>query len=227
MLRRLPITMMLPFLLSGCIFGLGGDEPAAPPGRHAPAGYPTTLVGPTPRETEQCYADLSKIGIRYNPLPDRDYGGGCQVLGAVQLLDVGVPITGIKAMRCPLARAFIAWLRNAVAPAAYQSFGSELVRVETYGTYSCRNVVGRSQSARRLSGHGIANAVDVAGFVLRDGRRITVEAGWRSPDGRERDFLRVIHQSACRRFGTVLSPDYNAAHYNHIHLEADAARYCR
>jgi hypothetical protein len=38
----------------------------------------------------------------------------------------------------------------------------------------------------------------------------------------------VIHASACKRFGTVLSPDYNAAHRNHFHLEIGASRpFCR
>jgi hypothetical protein len=34
-----------------------------------------------------------------------------------------------------------------------------------------------------------------------------------------REFFAVIHNSACKRFKTVLSPDYNAAHYNHLHLD--------
>ncbi len=143
------------------------------------------------------------------------------------LSDVGVPVTNLKAMRCGLARSFGAWVRYAVAPAARQIFGSNLVRVDSYGSYACRNVIGNSYSAGRRSGHAIANAVDIAAFVLADGRRITVERGWRSPDGRERDFLETIHKSACKRFGTVLSPDYNAAHYNHLHLEDDHANFCR
>jgi hypothetical protein len=51
-----------------------------------------------------------------------------------------------------------------------------------------------------------ANAVDVSAFVLRDGRRVSVLYGWRgSPE--ERAFLRRLHQSACKRFGTVLGPN--------------------
>jgi hypothetical protein len=40
-------------------------------------------------------------------------------------------------------------------------------------------------------------------------------------------FLSTIHASACKRFGTVLSPAYNAAHRNHLHLEDDRAGLCR
>ena len=102
------------------------------------------------------------------------------------------------------------------------------MRVESFGSYACRAVIGtRPEYAGRLSGHAVANAVDVAAFVLEDGRRITVLGGWHSGDGRVRDFLRTIHASACKRFGTVLSPDYNAAHRNHLHLEDDRATFCR
>jgi hypothetical protein len=209
------------FLLAGC----GGHDDHAPPPR--PAGSrPITLNLPTSRETQACFADLSREDVRFSPMVDRDYGGGCQVLGAVQLIDIGVPVTNLKAMRCGLADTFIGWTRHAVAPAAYQILGSELVRVESMGSYACRNVVG-VPGVEKLSGHATANAVDVSGFVLQDGRRITVEQGWRSPDPRVHDFFQAIHSSACKRFGTVLSPDYNAAHYNHLHLEDDHKHFCR
>lgn len=220
--RRAAI-LALPLLLSGCLFGGGGDRPAVP--TRPKNSKPITLNLPTSRETQQCYADLSREDVRYSPLPDRDYGGGCQVVGAVQLIDIGVPVTGLKAMRCGLARTFVAWTRNAVAPAAYQILGSEVVKVETFGTYACRNTIGTATS--RLSGHALANAVDVSGFVLADGRRITIAGDWRSGDDRVRDFLRTVHDSACKRFGTVLSPDYNAAHHDHLHLEDDHASFCR
>jgi hypothetical protein len=163
--------------------------------------------------------------VRYSPLPDRDYGGGCTVIGAVQLIDIGVPVTGLKAMRCGLAEEFIGWTRNALAPAAYQILGSRLVKIETFGTYACRNTIGTA--TERLSGHAIANAVDVSAFILEDGRRVSVESDWRSDNPEIRRFFEVIHSSACKRFGTVLSPDYNAAHHNHLHLEDDHKNFCR
>jgi hypothetical protein len=222
---------LLPVLLSGCLFGGDEERPAPPrasgPIRPNPSG-PITLNGPTPRATQQCFTDLSREEVRYSPLPDRDYGGGCVVQGAVQLLDVGVPITNLKAITCPLARTFIGWLRYAVAPAAHQILGSDLVRVETFGTYSCRGVIGRgAEGARTISEHSFANAVDVSGFVLADGRKVMIIDGWKSSDPEIREFLEVIHKSACKRFQTVLSPDYNAAHYNHLHLDMGKGPFCR
>ena len=219
--QHIVATVALALLLAAC--GRGDDRP--PP---RPVGAkPVTLNLPTSRDTQACFADLSREQVRYSPLPDRDYGGGCQVTGSVQLIDIGVPVTNLKGMRCGLARTFVAWTRHAVAPAARQILGSDLVRVESFGTYACRNVIGSATAGNRLSGHAIANAVDISGFVLADGRRITVLDGWRSGDADVREFLQAIHASACKRFGTVLSPDYNAAHANHLHLEDDHARFCR
>lgn len=220
-------SALLPLILAGCMFGGGDDRPAPAPIRPSSSG-PVTLNLPTPRETQQCFADLSREQVRYSPLPDRDFGGGCIVTGAVQLIDIGVPVTGLKSMKCGLARSFIAWVRFAVAPAARQMLGSDVVKVETFGTYSCRGIIGGSAAtANRMSEHGLANAVDVSGFVLADGRRITIERDWRTDDSQVRAFLDTIHNSACRRFATVLSPDYNAAHYNHLHLDMGRGPFCR
>jgi hypothetical protein len=219
------LVPLLGFVLSGCLFGGGGNDRLPPPPRRPAGAPPITLNLPTSRETQQCYADLSREEVRYSPLPDRDYGGGCTVIGAVQLIDIGVPVTGLKAMRCGLAEEFIGWTRNAVAPAAFQILCSRLVKVETFGTYACRNTIGAPTT--RLSGHALANAVDVSAFILEDGRRISIENDWRSDDPEIRRFFEVIHTSACKRFGTVLSPDYNWAHHNHLHLEDDHKSFCR
>ena len=84
-----------------------------------------------------------------------------------------------------------------------------------------------SQPGARLSEHAFANAVDVSGFVLADGRRITVQQGWNGEDERVRRFLREIHQAGCRRFNIGLSPDSDAYHYNHMHFDMGRGPYCR
>jgi hypothetical protein len=91
------------------------------------------------------------------------------------------------------------------------------------GSFSCRNVAG---TARR-SAHATAEAIDVAAFVLADGRRIAVREGWSGGSPAEREFLRLIHTSACRRFGTVLGPAYNQAHADHLHVELGGGGFCR
>lgn len=218
-MRRV-LALMLALALAAC----GGGRPEAPQRpRNSP---PITLDQPPSRATQQCFADLQREAVRYSALPDRDYGGGCLLVGTVQLVDFGVPTTNLKATACPLARTFVAWVRNGVVPAGREILGSEVRRVESMGTYACRGVVG-GRSTNRLSEHATGNAVDVAAFVLADGRRISIERDWRSADPAVQEFLQTVRRSACRRFGTVLSPDYNAAHYNHLHLDLGRGGLCR
>ncbi|UUL82162.1 extensin family protein [Sphingomonas qomolangmaensis] len=223
-IRSLLFAATLPALLAGCVFDGGGDRAdrrSAPPRARASAA--AVLPALPSAEALQCQADLNRDRVEYRTLPNQDFGGGCMVIGAVQLLDIGVPVAGLKSMRCPLARNFSNWVRYAVAPAARQILDSDVVRIESYGTFACRPIAGSA----RLSEHGRANAVDVAVFVLADGRRVSVLGGWEAGDDREQEFLRTIHQSACKRFTTVLGPDYNAAHANHFHFDMAGRSFCR
>nr|WP_241241852.1 extensin family protein [Sphingobium algorifonticola] len=208
--------------LCALIAGCGGTpEPrrSVRPVR-APAPAPANAQSP---EIRQCIAKLRSAGVRLEALPDRRFSGGCTAIGSVKLLDFGVPTTNLTTMTCPLAEKFVGWARYGVQPAARLFLGAELVRIETFGTYSCRPIAGSG----RLSEHAKSNAVDVAAFVLADGRRVSVKNGW-TGDDRERQFLRTVRQSACRRFRTVLSPDYNAAHHDHLHFDLGGrGTYCR
>lgn len=210
-------------LLTSCIPSGEPERPRAPsPSRERVQTEPS--AEPT-RQTLQCHADLAREGFGFRPLEDRVFAGGCSALGAVQLLDVGIPVTNLGAMTCPLARQFARWAREAVQPAAAAWLGSRVRRVESMGTYSCRPVNG--QAGNRLSEHGRANAVDISAFVLEDGRRITVLAGWNGADEDVRRFLRAVHGSACRRFEIVLGPDANALHRDHFHFDMGQGPYCR
>ena len=71
-----------------------------------------------------------------------------------------------------------------------------------------------------------AEAFDVAGFVLADGRRIRVLGDWNEDSAAAR-FLHDVRDGACRFFDGVLSPDHNAAHRDHLHLDRGTYRYCR
>lgn len=176
-----------------------------------------------------CLAGLKAKSVKFSSLPNQSFGGGCRTIDTVKLMDFGTPTTNLGAMTCPLAANFAAWAQNAVRPAAKQYLGSEVVRIETMGTYNCRNV--NNGRAGKLSQHAFGNAVDISAFVLKDGRRVSVLGGWHG-NGSEQQFLRRLHQSACKRFGTVLGPDYNAAHANHFHFDMaqsmkDGSAYCR
>lgn len=101
-------------------------------------------------------------------------------------------------------------------------FGQPVARVEHLGSFACRNI-GTSQ---RRSQHAYANALDIAGFQLTDGRRISVARDW-SGQGDAARFLHRAHQAACDTFHVTLGPDYNAAHRDHFHLDMGLFRQCR
>lgn len=165
-------------------------------------------------DLNQCHAKLATAAVAFTPLPDQRFGGGCSAVNSVKLLDIGVPTTNLGAMTCDLAAHFAAWAKYGVQPAARMLLGAEVVRIETFGTYNCRPIAGSA----KLSEHAHSNAVDVSAFVLDDGRRISITGGW-DGDARAAKFLRVVRASACKRFRTVLSPDYNAAHRDHLHFD--------
>lgn len=184
---------------------------------------------PASQNFRMCAARLDAAQVRYTPLPNENKGGGCTVIDAVKLMDIGTPTANLGAMTCPLAASFAAWARYAVRPAARLYLGTEVVKIETFGTYACRDVRGTGGTiAGKLSEHAHANAVDVSAFVLADGRRVSVLKDWHA-GGATAKFLHRIHDSACKRFATVLSPDYNAAHHDHFHLDmgGSVGGYCR
>jgi hypothetical protein len=209
--RLLLLFALLP--VGGCIPKPRSAPP--PPAAHVQASAPPL----------QCYADLRAAGASFRPLPDSAGDNGCGMTGAVQLLDIGTPVANLGAMTCGLAQRFTLWVRDAVQPAARAAFGTGVARIESLGTYSCRPVNG--QAGARLSEHGRANAVDIAAFLLRDGRRISVLADWNGTDETARRFLRAVHDEGCRRFAVVLGPDANAFHRDHMHFDMGRGPYCR
>jgi hypothetical protein len=115
-----------------------------------------------------------------------------------------------------VAAALALWEWHVVQPAALRHFGVKAASVEHFGSYSCRRIYGRSEGA--WSEHSTANAVDIAGFRLADGRRISVLDDWKD-EGAKGRFLQEVRDGACDLFATTLSPDYNAAHRDHLHLD--------
>jgi len=86
------------------------------------------------------------------------------------------------------------------------------------------------QPGAKISEHAFGNALDVAAFMLADGRVIKVKDGWRgSPE--EQGFLRDVQGAACDQFSTVLAPGADAFHSDHIHVDlmrrASARRICQ
>jgi hypothetical protein len=210
---RMRAILVLALSLSACV---GPPKGARPTVRPAPVAVS--------QDMKQCVAQLQGLGARYTILPNKSFGEGCSAINAVTLTAAGVPVSNVTAIQCPLAAALTHWVKTSVQPSARAVFGEPLARIETMGAYSCRNIIGGRGSGR--SEHASANAVDVSAFILADGTRISVKAGWNGSEDEQR-FLRAIRKAACTRFQTVLSPDYNAAHHDHFHFDMGRGPYCR
>ena len=168
----------------------------------------------------QCTAELDAARVNFVPTPDQDNTETCFLRDAGVLgPDMGTIARMTPAgstTTCELALAVSIWRRQSVEPAAREILGSDVVQIDHFGTYACRPV--NNQAGNRPSAHSRAAALDFGGVRLRDGRRITVAGDW-SADDDEARFLKRIRDDACRIFGTVLSPEYNSFHRDHLHLE--------
>lgn len=171
---------------------------------------------------EACFIALDEAGVAYTPLEDTPHGEKCGLFDALTLDQSLTPYSSTLQMTCAQSAAVYMWERHVVRPAAIKIFDSPLARIETYGSFSCRNIAG----SRRLSQHAFGNAIDISGFRLEDGRVIDVEAHW-DAGGKEEKFLRKVHEGACGLFSVTLGPEYNAAHADHFHMDMGQGMICR
>lgn len=176
------------------------------------------------RDIPACRAALAGAGFQTERIADvRE--GRCGYRNAVELTQSVHAYSAPVATSCAAAAALALWERDVVRPAAQLHLGQEIARIDLAGaSYQCRAIAGRRDG--RLSEHASANAIDIGGFTLADGREITVERGWRGSSS-ERRFLRAVRDGACDHFQAVLSPDYNRAHRNHLHFDLGRDDMCR
>ena len=169
-----------------------------------------------------CFRSLEGAGVAHSRLPDRPEPEACALVDTVALPATATAISGRVVVTCRTAATLLLFERQVLQPAARAHLGQDVARFEHMGTHVCRRIAG----SQRWSQHATANAIDVSGFVLADGRRITLLRNW-AGDGDEAAFLRAVRDGACGLFSGVLGPDYNAAHRDHFHFDNGPFRICR
>ena len=169
-----------------------------------------------------CAQALASSSLRYSPLPDSAPAAACPLRNSLRLHSADVALSSSFIASCPLAVAFALFERHELQPAAQAVFGQPVQQLEHFGSFACRTIAGSS----RTSQHATANALDIAGFRLADGQRITLARDWQGDDRAAR-FLRRVHAGACRSFNITLGPAYNAAHRDHLHVDMGGWRLCR
>lgn len=193
-------------------------NPWAPLALDTPVGWATARkLTALADDGTACRALLGRSGVDHAPLP-RVGEGQCLAADRTRLADNVTPGLVLRpagvAPSCAVGTAMILWLRERVQPAAQRHFGQRVVRLDHLGSYNCRTIRGGGT----ISQHASGNAIDIAGFVLADGTRISLIGDW-DGEGPRAAFLRDVRDGACDLFATTLSPDYNAAHADHFHFD--------
>jgi len=128
-----------------------------------------------------------------------------------------VSFNATATLDCNMVAELDQWVTDVVQPAARARFGVDVAQINSMGSYSCRGM--NNQRGAPLSEHSFGNALDIGGFVLADGRQISIVKDWWRGDEQTKAFLMDVHGGSCKHFSTVLSPGSNAFHYNHIHVD--------
>ena len=195
-------------------------DPWAPLDLDDPPGWATARkLARLRADPLECRATLARSGIAFTSLPPAG-AAECRRADRVKLVPDAARGLAFRPdapdATCVVDAGLVLWMRNGVQPAAERFLGTRVAEVEHFGTHACRRIYGRAEGA--WSQHATGNAIDVAGFVLADGRRVSIRRDWTS-GGAAGVFLHAAHDAACGAFGTVLGPDYNAAHADHFHLD--------
>jgi hypothetical protein len=193
-----------------CLGACAGERMRLPPA-------PRWASGPA------CYAALPERDVSWAPATSPAANASCGVSDPIRVASAGtIDWSRDGLVACPLAAAMGAFASEAIQPAAMRYFGQPVLRLEHLGTWSCRRIAG---FAGRWSQHAHGRAIDVAAFVLADGRRISVAEDWGLP-GAPREFLRELARRGCDYFSVVLTPATNGDHSDHFHFDIGPDRAC-
>jgi hypothetical protein len=194
--------------------------PRPRPPEAASSELPEAVPPNTPTQPEppsECMAALTSQIAIVTPLPPIAGPGACGStdlvrLDAIVLADASrVPVKPAATLRCAMATAVANWVRDDIS-AVVSGLNTTLREIDNFDSYQCRgrnNIVGA-----QISEHGKANALDVRGFRLADGRMLSLTDRTLAVELRER-----VKATVCARFTTVLGPGSDWYHEDHIHLD--------
>ncbi len=174
---------------------------------------------------DQCHTALGNT-VRLTRLPDFEKSELCHIRDQVELKQVGQSTVKPFNTRCQMALRMAMWEKHGIQPAAQKHFQKPVSEIKHYSSYSCRKIRTVGGDNTRMSTHATAEAIDVSGFVLKDGQDIDLKSAWNGTE-QQAAFLRDVRDSACDWFKLTLSPDFNALHADHFHLQHKGWNACR
>ena len=172
----------------------------------------------------ECLAVVGEVA-EVRTLPPREESENCHIRNRVELGSIGTVRLEPVETSCAIALRTAMWVEHGLRPAVTE-LGTELRQILHIGSYNCRPMRTGAENETRWSTHATADALDIAGFVMEDGRRITLLDEW-GTGGPEAIFLLAARDSACDWFATTLGPEFNPLHADHFHLQARGWGTCR
>jgi hypothetical protein len=228
--------VMLVCVVTVCVASGAARSSAA----DTPASYGRADIDPEndavvapPEAVPDCEARLQAAGVRFRPLPLplHQKRGGHYTCGTEQaVVYLGGPerirySPGPPTVGCGMALALLAFERL-LQEEATRTLGKRVARIEQGGSYSCRKM---TRFRNMVSEHSYANAIDIRGLWLEDGRKVSVLRDFGALDREPNSPKSRLLRNAARRafdegvFSVVLTPFWDKLHRDHLHL--DLARY--
>jgi hypothetical protein len=197
-------------------------DPFTPPDlRESPSWFRSLKLKNLDIDPQVCLRSIKQTGIATALSPDNLRSSSCYLEDTLMLERMSVARIRPEQTRCNIAARLYLWERHVVQPAAQKYFGQSVKEITHFGSYSCRTIA-RSNS---MSEHSTANAFDISGLRLANGKLISVLSGWNAGD-RDAEFLHEVRSGLCDYFNLTLSPDYNVDHKDHFHVDMGWVRGC-
>ena len=154
---------------------------------------------------QRCFEQLALKNIQFKSLGNVG-PKNCIIKDAVRIENFpNTRLSGPVILNCTTSLSLANWLEEI-----------EAREVEHLGSYNCRKIHGTNI----MSEHSFGSAVDIASI-----NGISLRTEWNKNDVNG-DYLRQAGKVACKHFANALTPDYNAAHHDHFHLDNGYQRVC-
>lgn len=178
-------------------------EPSAPP-RDYQVACPAAMQGQVTAKSMPPIHD-GQCGIQ-SPL----------AVSAISANGRSIPLSSTITTDCGMASALPAWVQE-VDSYLIAHDKTQIDTIDVSTNYECRNV--DHAKTGNLSFHSFADALDIIGFKLKDGRTISIAPGFNGTPEQGRDILHFARDAACTHFMTVLGPDADSFHQDNMHLD--------
>ena len=193
MFRVLTIIVFLTLVVGGFLLAILNDEY-----RIVDTLKKRFLTSTTSLAGDACFAALEKRGIQFKKL-GKAGTEVCPVLDAVKIrIFPNTKMSGAVTLNCNTALNIADWFEEI-----------EAKDVQHMGSYNCRKIA----NTDIWSQHSFGTALDIASI-----NGASLKRDWFT-DSTKSEYLRKAAFVACDYFANVLTPDYNAAHHDHFHLD--------